>query len=48
MAERCELRKASQLRVRKLEKVAEDVGGRITLQHLSVVEEEDGPAVIKN
>jgi hypothetical protein len=42
------LRKPYQSKARELVKVAGDAGDCITLQHLLVIEDEDGPAVIKH
>lgn len=43
-----ELKKPYESKAYELVKVAEDEGTRITLQHLLVVEDESGPAVIKH
>lgn len=43
-----ELKKPYSSKAYELVKVAEDLGASITLQHLLVVEDEDGPAVIKH
>ena len=48
LAEGCALGKSYQSNARELVKVAEDAGDCITLQHLLVIEDEDGPAVIKH
>ncbi len=48
LAEGYELRKPYQSKARELVKVAEDAGDCITLQHLLVIEDEDGPVVIKH
>lgn len=48
LAEGYELKKPYSSKAYELVKVAEDLGKSITLQHLLVVEDEDGPAVIKH